>query len=444
MAATKASRYNVFVDDGDGGLLAFNASTAALLRIRSESRAVVERLLEDPESAEGEEELRYAGILREKRFLVEEGEDEVERLEASSRESRGSDEPLQLTIAPTLACNFRCDYCYERPAEERMTPAVEQALLDFVDRREPGEGGILVTWFGGEPTLCVETIERIQKGLRAVAARHASRLHPSGIVTNGWLLDRRMATRLRAAGVHSAQVTLDGPREVHDARRRLASGRGTFDAILANVEAAASLLQLTVRVNVDGRNADSAAAVVEELRGRGLEGRVRVYFAPVESSRGACADVRDRCLSAEEFSRFRVDLYRRLVAGGFRQVAYPSVSFPTACSATRERSFVVAPSGALFKCWEEISDGMRGTVGTVLADPPDEDQRARLGRWLAWDAFSRAECRECRLLPLCMGGCPNEAMREGGGTSACSPWKYDLEPMLRLRGQAGPAGPEGR
>ena len=444
MADTKASRYNVFLDDDGGGLLAFNASTAALVRVRPEKRALLERLVGDPGSAEGEEERRYSSILREKRFVVEEGEDEVARLEAASRERAGGGATLQLTIAPTLACNFRCDYCYERPADDRMTAAVEQALLDFADRRHPGEGGIQVTWFGGEPTLCVETIERLQKGLRLVAVRHGSRLHPSGIVTNGWLLDPRMATRLRAAGVHSAQVTLDGPRDVHDARRRLADGRGTFDGILANLVAVAGLLQVTVRVNVDGRNAESAAAVVDELRRRGLEDRVGVYFAPVESARGVCADVRDRCLSAEEFSRFRVDLYRRLVGSGFRQVAYPSVSLPSACSATLESSFVVAPSGALFKCWEEISDGRKGSVGTAFDEPPDEGQRARLGRWLAWDPFARAECRECRVLPLCMGGCPNEAMREGGGTIACSPWKYDLEPMLRLRGEAGPAGPEGR
>ena len=48
------------------------------------------------------------------------------------------------------------------------------------------------------------------------------------IVTNGYLFDEATCQRLADHSVDAAQITLDGPPEVHDRRRPLASGQGTF------------------------------------------------------------------------------------------------------------------------------------------------------------------------------------------------------------------------
>jgi len=43
------------------------------------------------------------------------------------------------------------------------------------------------------------------------------------------------------------------------------------------------------------------------------------------------------------------------------------------------------------------------------------------------------ECRECQILPICMGGCPYIALKEGmKDKGECIDWKYNLKEMLSL------------
>ncbi len=423
---------------GDGGLLAFNGLSAALLRVRPEKRAAFERVLVDPDTAATDEERRYVATLTEKRFLLDDGFDELAHLAALNRRHRLGGNRLSLSVAPTLACNFRCEYCYERPSSGRMSEETQRALLGFADRRMRASDDVSITWYGGEPTLCLETIERIQVGLKELAERRGATLRPSGIVTNGWLLDRDAARRLAVAGVATAQVTLDGPKEVHDARRKLAGGGGTFDRIVGNLTAAADVLHIAVRVNVDERNAGSATEVVRHLGRLGLVEKVSVHFAQVRGSSGTCADLSDVHDSVETFSRRVVEIYRELSHDGFEDVDYPAASAGGCCGADCDRAFVVAPDGTLFKCWEEISDGEASAVGSVFSDTVTPAQRDRLDRYLAWDPLASRECRECEVLPLCMGGCPRDAIRGGEEPGqACCPSKYNLDDILRLRGACG-------
>jgi uncharacterized protein len=434
----KASRYNRLLATGEGGVLAFNGLSAALLRIRPEKREAFERVLARPDAAATDEERRFVDTLREKKFLLDDGLDELAHLAALNHGHRFGAKLLSLSLAPTLACNFRCDYCFERPSAARMSEETQSALLGFADRRMRGADDVSVTWFGGEPTLCLETIERVQAGLKDLADRHGARLLPGGIVTNGWLLDRGSAERLKGAGVVTAQVTLDGPREVHDARRKLPDGRGTFDRIVGNLTAVADVLRVAVRVNVDDRNAGSASEVVRELRRLGLLGKVEVHFAQVRPSAGTCADLSDRHDSVEGFALRVTELYRGLLHDGFEEVEYPTASPGGCCGADCDRAFVVAPDGMLFKCWEEISDGEAASVGTVFSDATTPAQRDNLDRYLGRIPLASAECRDCDVLPLCMGGCPRDVVRAGGGAErACCTWRYNLDDMLNLRSVCG-------
>ncbi|MCM1236362.1 MAG: hypothetical protein NC124_11505 [Clostridium sp.] len=52
------------------------------------------------------------------------------------------------------------------------------------------------------------------------------------MVTNGYFLTKDVAQKLAKLKVSSLQVTIDGPKHVHDKRRVLAGGEGTFDKII--------------------------------------------------------------------------------------------------------------------------------------------------------------------------------------------------------------------
>jgi uncharacterized protein len=443
----KASRYNVRVPAPGGGTLLFNAATAALAHLGPADEPVVAHILAGS-PASNDAETGLSATLREEGFLVEDDADELAAQRADSQRARIGSRSFLLTVAPTLACNFACDYCFERTAAgPPMSEETERALLAFCRKRLAGAEDLLVNWFGGEPTLLLGTIERLNPALAEAAARHGVEVRPGEIVTNGWLLDESVARRLAAAGILEAQITLDGPEPIHDARRRLPDGHGTFARILRGIEESAAHLNITIRVNLDRRNEASAPDLLETLDRRALLNRVGVYFAPVLDDNPSCGGLHGRCFGSAEFPEKLAALHERLFSEGRAQIGYPEVAGGSACGADTDLAFVVGPDGTLFKCWEDLTD-LGTSVGSVHAEEPEPWQRRNSERYLTWDPFEKSGCRECEVLPLCMGCCPRRAIRlDLPDRGYCCAWKHNLGPMLVLRHraeggeEANPAGP---
>ncbi len=430
----KPSRYTKLIDSGNGTRLAFNAASAALAEVDHESLPIVKQFLEGPALPMTPAEQQVFDVMVEGRFLVPDEIDEFERLKLVNRQRRYGNTTLFLTIAPTLACNFKCSYCFERNTSVRMTRDTEDALLSFAEKKLRKSERLLITWFGGEPTLCVESMIRLQSGLTSLAGKYQVEVHPSSIVTNGYLLDRQMARQLKEVGIVEAQITLDGPRAVHDSRRMMSGNRGTFDRIVANLGEVADLLRIVIRVNIDRENMQQAEQVLEGLRANDVLDKVNIYFAQVNPAGGACADLSAKCLTTKEFAEFQVELYRKLVATGWNRIEYPSLAPGGHCGADSENAYVVAPDGTLFKCWEELSDDSSGSVGNVHTAEISAAQNANAAKFLSWDPFDKAECVKCDILPICMGGCPRYGLQHNSATIGyCCSWKHNLQEMLLLR-----------
>ncbi|MEM6926216.1 MAG: radical SAM protein, partial [Myxococcota bacterium] len=160
--------------------------------------------------------------------------------------------PLQglgLTISPTVACNFRCSYCFEAHPERSFSDIDIRALTKFVDQKLSPEGTLGVLWFGGEPLSAFSTLMKLHDALSSVVDAKRGQFSHS-MISNGFLLSKRRVDWLVGAGLGSIQITVDGPSDVHDARRPARSGRGTWDIIMSNLEYAAPRLNVCVRVNV--------------------------------------------------------------------------------------------------------------------------------------------------------------------------------------------------
>lgn len=430
----KPSRYNHFVKIEDGGLLVFNSASGALAEIEKEQRDRVAYLLEHADDDEQDREL--VDNLIEGGYLVPDDLDEIAEFRDSSRSRRAEGSTMALTIAPTLACNFDCDYCFESRSRVSMSDGIEQAVLDFAERRLQRDNIVRLRtcWFGGEPTLRMPIVVRMHTALAEIAQKHNIEFPPGLIITNGYLLTGDLAQRLKELNITNAQVTLDGPESVHDRRRKLHNGKGTFARIVDNLAEAAPLLNIRVRVNVDKGNVESAYEVIEALDHRGILPHVHLYFAQVKSYGEACVNIRDRCFCEEDFSHGLTGLYRRLIDMGIYRVDYPKVYGGVFCGAVAEGTYVVSPNGLLFRCWEELSTDPDKSVGTIFSDELTDPQKQNLAAYRRWDPFDMSECVTCDILPLCLGGCPLHGMiKEVADKGICSPWRFNLADMLELR-----------
>lgn len=433
----KPSPYNHFFPlSGSEITLAYNAFNGALAEIENVNLPRIQQLLANPADASSEQDHEFVNCLKEGGFLIGHPVDQRASLQATARRLRRMDSILGLTVAPTLACNFRCDYCFEAHSNVRMSEQTQAALLKFCDRQLERAEGLRVWWFGGEPTICMPILDHIQSRLLELAAKYSAEVISGEIITNGYLLDAPMAHHLRDLQITHAQVTIDGPQAIHDRRRKLANGHGTFQRILDNLSETAEILEIDVRINIDKENVDSAVEVVTLLQQRGILPKVKIHFGQVLSAGSACANIRDKCFSDLDFSRVRVELYNKLHEMGIYIYQYPTVRVAAAaCGALAEGYFVVGPDGHIYRCWENMSQGSDMAIGSVFApESIDERQRRNLEAYRNWDPFTMAECRSCRILPICMGGCPALSMQLHDGKSGrCIPTKYHLGDFVALR-----------
>ncbi len=423
------SRYaHLIACDGDVSLL-YSAATTALARI---PRNFAELLQSCPNRAipieiAGDE--RLGEPLKKNGFIVPSECDELKNALMPLLQSQPPSPWLGITIAPTMACNFNCAYCFEDKSSVRMmTTDTTNKVVSFIASHLEGVKQLSLTWYGGEPTLGIKRIEQITQRLAPVLVVHPAAVFTE-IITNGYNLDAGMRARLAACGVNRYQVTLDGPRLIHDRRRRLKDGGATFDVIVDNIRAVMQTAKVDIRVNIDTENVSALDKIVDALQQEGLLAHCWPAFSHVDAITDASAGYAARCLAMRDFSEAVSGVYERCSKA--LGVA-PLPAAPHVCGAVHKNSFVIDPEGRLYRCWTVIGDE-RECIGTVH-DPSALDFA---------DSFSKFNvttdecCRACDILPICLGGCPYKFLRSEG-EERCVKWKFNLYQSLRQYSVATP------
>jgi uncharacterized protein len=430
----KVSRYNNFFEADDGTKLAYNCMTGGLATLTEQKYRQVKEILADPKkykfNTKAKKELREK--LLKGGFLIEDEVDEMNILKVRNRSSRFDPNHLKLTILPTLNCNFRCVYCYEARKDLTMSQETQKELVEFVRKKTEPVQTFTTNWYGGEPLLVFDIISYLRDEFEKICNENGCIYKPGGIITNGYLLTREVGEKLKKMGIETAQVTLDGPKDVHDQRRPLAGGKGTFDRIMDNLSQVADLLKfVSIRVNTDKTNAHRAAEVLDAIEEHGLKGKVSVYFAKVMAHTDACANIAGSCLKDQEYSDWVVQLTKLGLEKGFNLTKYPRVKF-SYCEADQINSFVIGPTGYLYKCWSDPGN-IDEAVGHISNPEIYAKKKKNVYKWLAWDVFEREECLKCDVLPICMGGCPFVGLKMSSKTKGmCEEWRHNLVDMLKL------------
>lgn len=437
----KASRYNYFVQPEDdivpvtGKQVVFNTLSRKFLTFSAEELATVQHILADPHAPQWEAHpLRQQ--LCDSGMLVSEDLDELDLIRVKDRLARFGTNHLDLAINLTHNCNFRCVYCYKPPRPERMSDETVEQIVRFVERKARTISSLSIRWYGGEPLLQFPQLRRLGLRFREIADQRGIRFF-SGLLTNGYLLTpERAAFVTNELGVSYIAITLDGPPEVHNARRPLAGGEGSFDRILENVCAAASLdprPPITIRINLDESNLHTAIGVIEVLEQAGLAGKVHIVYGQIAGLTTACASAVDGlCIPRARFVSAVHPYGQESLRRGFQMPQLTDLLKPGRCIALSRNSYVVAPNGSLYKCDNET--GQAGLRVGYLDDEGRYHAETNLVKWLAYDITEREECRQCPLLPICMGGCAYRWMkgvdRERGEDGRCAEWERSI---LKLR-----------
>lgn len=413
------SRYNVW-GGREAARWVLNGVSGAFERVTLAEHRVVQEVVtagNEPGAAPGTGAV--VGRLVDAGILVGAEVDEVARLERRFGHDRRGDGVLSLTIVPTRSCNFACPYCFEATRPGTLAAEVADAVVALVEASGPTLDHLDVTWFGGEPLLAAPQLLALS-GRLVGACEGAGSRYTSRIVTNGWHLDGEMAAALRASGVASAQVTLDGPEPVHDAMRPHRSGRGTFGRIVANLAEASEHLAVTVRVNTTPTTVSRLGELLAALRSQGLHERVAVSVNRVMDAGASEAGPSPDLFETAAFAAVEPELADLVRRHGFETPDLPAPR-RVPCAVIAPTSVVVGPQGELWKCWEQVGDDA-AVVGSIFDHAAPSEG---LARWHRTSPFRDPVCRACAVLPLCMGGCPHLTMTRGRD-AACRTVRFNV------------------
>lgn len=347
-------------------------------------------------------------------------------------ESREQEE-VQVFFVPTYHCNFDCTYCYQScytPEEQELSPGVISAFFRYVDQHLSGKQRY-VTLFGGEPLLPGQSYHESIDHFISLCGQSETDL---AIVTNGYHLDKYFDD-FHKARIREVQITLDGTREVHDARRPLKGGKPSFDVIVSNLETCLELgYQVNLRVVIDRHNMHSLKDLARFAVDRGW-----TEHPLFKTQLGRNYELH-HCHSKSQKLYSRLDLYKdlyRLIrqhpeisdfhtpAFSITKFLFDNGSLPPplfdACPGCKSE-WALDYTGTIYPCTATV-----GRTGEELGSfyPEVRLDHHKISAWKNRDVTTIEACHHCSVQLACGGGCGSLAKNSNGHllTPDCRPVK---------------------
>ena len=352
---------------------------------------------------------------------------------------------FHLLAKPTGAvCNLDCSNCFFLSKEMlypgsrfRMADELLETYIRQLIEAHASVPEVTIAWQGGEPTLMgldffrrsVELAERyLHPGQRALYT----------IQTNGTLVDEEWATFFKQFDF-LVGISIDGPREMHDAYRVNKGGKGSFDQVMRGLEhLRAAGVEWNALTTIHAANADHGRAVYCFLRNEC--GARFVQFIPIiervaEASEDGTVPwtswrdrplyvqegdrVTGRSVTADQYGRFLIDVFeewvRRDVGSVYVQMFDVALANwvgepPSLCihSETCGLALALEHTGDLYSCDHFVEP--RFKLGNIKERHMLElvaSQRQRQFGLDKRDTLPRF-CVECDVRFACHGGCPKD------------------------------------
>ena len=368
--------------------------------------------------------------LKRRGYVFDNTEDEAQWLQRVQDAYTKTAKRLTFVVCPTFKCNLRCTYCFEgdltndgqnvMDIEDIHTTfkAIDELSKAYKERRRS------IELFGGEPLL------PSNKKLISLLFKEAQkRSIPVSIVTNGvFVTDYADILEQYHDVLGSVQITVDGPRDMHDLRRKSGNGKGSFDKICVGIDTLLEMrINVNARTNVDIQNIESLHELFSVFTARGWvdNAHFACNLAPVEDH--GCARAYEfympqNLLVAKFYEAFRehpemakvfqLNLFRTLRhINSVLNESRPVLPLLHYCEANNFEHVVFGPDGFVYACTESMGDRKKA-VGEFRPRLKLYDDAVKM--WDGRNVFKMKKCRECDIALLCGGGCAYSALVVNG------------------------------
>lgn len=331
-------------------------------------------------------------------FIVEDNINETQLYIEKARKIETDLTYTHLIINPTINCNFRCWYCYEKHLPSKMSEETIIKIKRFIDKSCEQSKRLIISFFGGEPLIYYKDV------MIPIIQYAKERTTKKGIIfatnctSNGSLFNKKRIAELKDLNFNFAQITLDGNREVHNKTRCYASGKGSYDKITENIkELARKHIHVTLRINYTKDNITSVAEIPSTFDDITLEEKkyIDVSFHKVWQEGEFDSDDLEKAIKSFSNAGFVASKH---MLGPF-------------CYGDLRNSAVINYNGDVYKCtavnFEEAKrDGYLDCNGNIIWENNSLEKRMTA-------KFSNKVCLECKIFPICHGGCSSKPLQKG-------------------------------
>jgi uncharacterized protein len=397
------SKYNYKFQSEKYGYLLYNSSTNSFIGIEK-IKNEINNLEKNQNNFYKLSDSLQKILLNMKVITENSDEDFLNYLKFKSFSTKSYQKSKSYTVIPTLDCNFRCTYCFELNAKNNkkiyMNKKVENAIVkQMIGDYKENKTHFDITWYGGEPLLAFDTIERISQELIQNKVPLTARM-----ITNGYLLNENVISKLEKYKIQFLQITIDGNRETHNKKRPHETNPNSYERIIENIKnlyKITSNVSVSIRVNLDQTNKNEFNYLKNELSS--LFPKSDIYPAiirdvPINSN---CISI-SNCMNKKNEVAFWIEQFEKHRNDKINY--YPSLMGIEDCAATGLYNWIVGPEGELYKCWNDVGENNK-IIGSIINNSITNVQL--LSRYIVGvDPTEDIKCRNCFYLPICGGGCP--------------------------------------
>ena len=325
--------------------------------------------------------------LAEEGFIIPSDMDEIQRLKDDAKAHLEKADFMFISIFTTLACNYRCVYCFEKNqlCNEFMTKETADDIIAFVKRRYSDHHFTMplkIKWFGGEPLLNMEIIRYISKELHSNKINFTAKLY-----TNGRLLTKETAAKLKTLGVtDEVVIPIDGLAPTY--ARLKNCKEEDFYRTIENIKACEDILKIIIHINVSEASKNDVKPLLDLLRNEyKIKSKITlINVAPKNTN----VSNENNNITYDEFQK-TLDMSNR--KNGLITRKYY-------CEGRLNDYYVVGTKGELYIC-EHLIGQQKYIVENI------KNQSRQINRaGTIWDNNRIIDdCKDCPILPICAGLC---------------------------------------
>lgn len=326
-------------------------------------------------------------------FIVPNTLDEIQRLKDDAKAHAEKADFMFLSIFTTLACNYRCVYCFEKDQlcqTEHMTKETADEIIAFIKRRYVDHTftkPLKIKWFGGEPLLNMEIIRYISNALISNNIDFNARMY-----TNGRLLTKEIAEELKSLHVtDEVVIPLDGLAPTYAKLKNCTEN--DFYETLNNIKAVEDILKITIHINVSDASKDDAEPLFKMLKEQyKIKSRIQaINIAPQNTNEINNSNNIDLNEFQKAFGVVNNDKHLRII----KRVS--------GCEARHPDYYVIGTKGELYVC-EHLIGYKQYITGNISTQSSSINKQGTI-----WDNNRIIEeCKGCKILPICLGFCTSQ------------------------------------